>query len=221
MHHCDNAPALVGAVVPISLLITALVGSGHCIGMCGGIVISVTRTWRDVIGYHLGRLVGYLALGGIAGALGQSAASQLHHLLPFELTIFAAISLIIMGIVATLAPVIKIPPIYGLPVFKTVFNQIFKLPASIASLMAGGFSIFLPCGLLWMALLAAAGSANWTWGIAILGIFWLGTLPAMTLFSVVFVHLHRRLRSRFSLYLGLFWICIGISTILWRLLSLN
>ncbi|RMF69040.1 MAG: sulfite exporter TauE/SafE family protein, partial [Alphaproteobacteria bacterium] len=58
--------------------VTGLLGSGHCIGMCGGLVtaLSVTETgrrggWPFQLLYHLGRTMTYVGLGALIGWLGS------------------------------------------------------------------------------------------------------------------------------------------------------
>jgi sulfite exporter TauE/SafE len=66
-----------GAVLP--LLATGLLGSFHCVGMCGGFVLSIDRrgrpSWRRVgaqAAFHLGKAATYVLLGGVVGALGAT-----------------------------------------------------------------------------------------------------------------------------------------------------
>lgn len=61
-------------LIPLLVLIASLMGSMHCLGMCGAIVSVLKPTPAGVASYHLGRLLGYLSLGGLAGLAGGAAA---------------------------------------------------------------------------------------------------------------------------------------------------
>jgi sulfite exporter TauE/SafE len=65
----------------IAVFVASLLGSFHCVCMCGPIAIwtnggqsQKTRTEiaKRMVGYHLGRLFTYLVLGTVAGLIGQS-----------------------------------------------------------------------------------------------------------------------------------------------------
>ena len=63
-------------IIPFAVVGTSLLGSGHCVAMCGGLIITVARTRSALIRYHLGRLLGYCILGSLAGMLGSTLWSS-------------------------------------------------------------------------------------------------------------------------------------------------
>ena len=48
------------------VFLTGLLGGVHCIGMCGGIML----TQHNALAYNGGRLIGYTVMGGVCGAVG-------------------------------------------------------------------------------------------------------------------------------------------------------
>lgn len=64
------APSIDSSIY-ISTFLTSLLGSFHCLGMCGGIVLVIDPLKGGALFYHLGRLVSYLLMGVLAGYLGH------------------------------------------------------------------------------------------------------------------------------------------------------
>ena len=68
-------------------LLVGLLGSSHCIGMCGGIVAALNMGIADgpqssqktlipyQLSYNAGRIVSYVLVGLVAGALGSGLAA--------------------------------------------------------------------------------------------------------------------------------------------------
>ena len=96
------------------ILTASLVGSAHCIGMCGGLVLAATQPPESEIQshsvsgrkknfilfiyqvlYHGARLISYLLIGGVAGLIGGSLLS---HQVSLYLSIFATISVAVIFI---------------------------------------------------------------------------------------------------------------------------
>ena len=90
----------------LSAFVIGLIGSGHCIGMCGGISTMLTsslgqssqsRALQLSIGYHTGRIASYSLFGAIAGFTGAVSIKQLG--LPLTvLQIIAGIFLVLLGL---------------------------------------------------------------------------------------------------------------------------
>ena len=61
--------------------ITGLMGAGHCIGMCGGLVGALSLSeagqkggWRFHLLYNIGRITTYTFIGAVVGWLGSAMA---------------------------------------------------------------------------------------------------------------------------------------------------
>ena len=175
----ENASYLV-------LFIVGVFTSLHCVGMCGGIMLSQSigaenkskfQSLKPAIFYNLGRVVSYTILGGIVGALG----SVFSLTLPFKagLQVLAGIFMIIMGL-----------NMAGYSLFRK-FN--IKLPWSFCSLKKSGktpfvvglLNGFMPCGPLQTMQLYALGTGSALLGATSMFIFALGTVPLMLGFGAI------------------------------------
>ena len=86
------------------LLLTGLAGSLHCVGMCGPVLLGLSRRLPegrsfavDALAYHLGRIWTYMLLGLLAGAFGQ----RLHRAMGAGRTY-----LLVLGLVALVVTVV-------------------------------------------------------------------------------------------------------------------
>ena len=175
----ENASYLV-------LFIVGVFTSLHCVGMCGGIMLSQSigaenkskfQSLKPSIFYNLGRVVSYTILGGIVGALG----SVFSLTLPFKagLQVLAGVFMIIMGL-----------NMAGYSLFRK-FN--IKLPWSFCSLKKSGktpfvvgiLNGFMPCGPLQTMQLYALGTGSALLGATSMFIFALGTVPLMLGFGAI------------------------------------
>lgn len=217
-----------------SILIAALAmgffGSPHCLGMCGGIIAAFgismqnrTPTQRLLLitGYHLGRLVSYLILGFVTVWFGQELLAPLMTnnnvpryilggafvfvgLMMLGLPILTQLEKIGLGLWNRLAPVrAKVLPIDSLP----------------KALMAGLLWGFLPCGMVYGALvmtvsLAVQADSHWV-APMFMGLFWLGTLPMLLATGSVIALLRQKIQ-RFNLRImsGIIMIIAGIASAL-------
>lgn len=170
------------------LVVAGLLGSSHCLGMCGPFALAIgssSRSWsangiRQTL-YTAGRIFTYAVLGAAAGYGG----SRLAHVAPALLNIPAILALIAgmflcwQGLAA--AGVIRRSPHQaGTPCLATIFfGSFLRRPGAGGVFLAGVFTGLLPCGLLYgMVALAASTHVLWK-GIAVMTLFGLGTAPAM------------------------------------------
>lgn len=177
--------------------ITGLLGSGHCIGMCGGLVaaLSLSDTGkRGGILFHLfyntGRITTYTSVGWLVGWLG-SAFAYANTLagVTQALLIGSDIFVVLLGLgsagLFTRLNVMKLE--FPGPVQKitALVSRLKKMPPALASLPLGLIMGFLPCGFLYAMIIAAGQSAVSTRGALIMLSFGLGTMPALFLFGSV------------------------------------
>jgi sulfite exporter TauE/SafE len=172
----------------LAVLAASLLGSVHCAGMCGGFVCFVAgsdaRRFMPQAAYHAGRLVTYVALGALAGALGlgldrAGTAAGIGR----AAAILAGLAMIAWGAV-TLAPLlgVRVPAPRGgrahAPI-AAVLRRLAGRPAAERALALGLLTTLLPCGWLWAFVATAAASGSPGRGAAVMGAFWLGTVPAL------------------------------------------
>lgn len=175
-----------------------VIGSLHCVGMCGPILAATQQKqgrWTGEMLHHAGRLLTYATLGGLVGALGSSI-NMMGYQQGFSITIGT-----------TLLAAVCIYPI--MRKFKQLEASIGKLSIRLSSWvhrsglsrnsMRFGMGIangLLPCGLVYLAL-AGASSTFTPWdGALFMTFFGLGTLPALAAVGAIAKHLSLSLRSK-------------------------
>ncbi len=174
----------------ITALLAGLLGSLHCMAMCGGITSSLAMAaapearLRMPWLYNLGRLLSYSLFGALAGGLGlliddfvpQGAAG-------FSLRNLTGIMMLLIGawLAFQLDWVEKISR-YGLIVWQKISplaGRFLPLKTSTDALALGFLWGWLPCGLVYAMLLTAWLTASPLQGAGVMLAFGLGTLPAM------------------------------------------
>ena len=175
-------PATIGFGALFSL---GLMTSIHCIGMCGGINLSVTLTtktaaWKASAAYNLGRIVSYTLVGGILGAIGGTF--NLSTTAKGGIAIAASLLMIVMALKQLgFMRSFKIPNwIQSSGIIK--LQQRIK-PGSMP-FVVGILNALMPCGPLQAMQLYALSTGEWWLGAAGMFIFALGTVPLMFTFGL-------------------------------------
>jgi sulfite exporter TauE/SafE len=181
----------------LTIFTIAFLGSfGHCVGMCGGIVIAYSSTkieqgWSKTkqsishILYSLGRVLTYSILGAIFGYVGGVATFS--NIASGSLLLLAGVAMLLTGL--SLLGKIKFLTVIEHSVSSSSWYQ-----KSFRSLLSNGslFSFFLlgmlngllPCGFVYFFAITAASTANPMYGALVMFIFGIATIPA--LFSLGF-----------------------------------
>lgn len=178
----------------IALLVAALLmgffGSPHCLGMCGGLVTAFGLSMKDaspakrrglVATYHFGRLLSYASLGLIAGLIGTTI---LEPLMRGNSTprILLGLILVFVGLTMLGLPFLNKLERLGMrfwQVLAPLRKKVFPLNTFPRALAAGLLWGFLPCGLVYGALLIAVVAHNPLSGAALMFVFGLGTIPML------------------------------------------
>ena len=180
-------------------------GSLHCVGMCGPLAFGMLAhrsknamgLLPDVIFYNLGRLVSYSFLGLIIGIVGGVIS-----LGGFQrgLSIFLGVLLLIVAAFSLNLDVLIGKQRHIQSLYKYISSKLqsfVKMGKSVPSIQAGVINGLLPCGLVYVALMAAVTLSN-VWGtIGFMTFFGLGTFPAM----IVVVLLPKFLNIKYRLVL--------------------
>ena len=169
-----------------TLFMVGLFGSGHCIGMCGGIVAALGSNRPNLVlllGYNFGRLLSYSVAGAIAAGLVVGLAGDRYQALIPLLRTLAAIIIVLMGLyIAGWWRVLTRLEQLGNIVWQRIQPLIWRLgkpDSSVKSVAAGMLWGWLPCGLVYSALSQALLSDSAIMGAVAMLAFGLGTLPAM------------------------------------------
>jgi sulfite exporter TauE/SafE len=174
------------------------VGFGHCIGMCGPIVVSLSLNSKEShlvfrhLLYNAGRVITYGILGGLAGTLGSFTilASSILSLQKGVL-IFAGILILLMGL--AMGGWLPFGNFFGSGGSSSVFSKWFQrfsaAKSSVCFLLLGLLLGLLPCGPVYTVLIASARAGMsaesalqaFLSGMGLMVAFGVGTLPALLL----------------------------------------
>ncbi len=170
------------------VLMAGVLGSSHCLGMCGGFALTVgssatslqNNAVRQAI-YTAGRLFTYATLGAIAGYSG-SRLEQLSSLLvsiPAMLSIAAGSLLVYQGMLA--AGLLKKRSLVGKNgcLAGSFFASFLTGPQLLQVFLAGIFTGLLPCGLLYGMVALAASTRSMGHAMLLMIAFGFGTTPLM------------------------------------------
>ncbi len=176
----------------ISIITIAFLGSvGHCIGMCGGIVIAYSSAKIDGkssklsqslahLVYSLGRITTYTAMGAVFGAIG--GVFSFNNIAIATLTIVAGIFMILAGI--SLLGKFKFLTVLEHSFFKAewyqkAFKEVIASKSLTSFYILGLLNGLLPCGLVYFFAVTAASTGSPLWGAVVMFIFGLSTVPSL------------------------------------------
>jgi sulfite exporter TauE/SafE len=173
----------------VSALILGLLGGGHCIGMCGGLMGALTlaipaeqrqRRLQLLLAYNLGRIASYTLAGLLLGAAGWALASGPAAT---ALRVLAGLLLIAMGLYlgGWWSGLTRIEAL-GRGLWRhiqPVASRLLPVSSLPRALVLGSLWGWLPCGLVYSTLLWAASQGNALNSAALMLAFGLGTLPVL------------------------------------------
>ncbi|MEA1920011.1 MAG: sulfite exporter TauE/SafE family protein, partial [Campylobacterota bacterium] len=176
----------------ISIIAIAFVGSfGHCIGMCGGIVMAystakVDNGWNRFTQasahmlYSLGRVLTYTILGVMFGYLGGVATFSNNA--NGILLLIAGIAMVLAG--GSLLGKIKFLTIieHSLSAnawYQSTFKAMLKSKSLTSFFILGMLNGLIPCGFVYFFAITAASTASPFWGGIVMMLFGLSTIPAL------------------------------------------
>ncbi|MCA9797306.1 MAG: sulfite exporter TauE/SafE family protein [Candidatus Eremiobacteraeota bacterium] len=176
-----------------------LMGSGHCLGMCGGFALAVAQGKeyrRHLLGYQLGRALTYITLGAMVALIGTGLSKAVSQ----RWVMFGAGTFMMvlgMGLVSprSLLPTGWVARSGG----KWIKERRFE-----GSVLLGVANGFLPCGLLYAGLAYAALASNPIFGGLVMFGFWLGTVPALSGLALAGFKISPRLSAFTTFFLGAF-----------------
>ncbi|WP_455212621.1 sulfite exporter TauE/SafE family protein [Kaarinaea lacus] len=218
---------------PLSLtsaFLIGLLGSAHCVGMCGGIMNALSMALpaekqgiRQAIPilllYNLGRIFSYCLAGAFLGAIGFWLLSTGKQAGP-ALRLFAGMMMIAMGLYLSgwwrgLVYLEKLGG-YLWKYLQPAGNRLMPVSKPWQALLLGIVWGWLPCGLVYSTLTLSVSAADWRYSTLIMLSFGLGTLPAMLL-TGTFSHQVKNWMQRRSVrnIAALLIIGFGVWTIAW------
>ncbi|MGG2396895.1 sulfite exporter TauE/SafE family protein [Pseudomonas sp. SH1-B] len=214
----ELAPLLVSA------LILGLLGGGHCLGMCGGLMGALTlaippeqraRRLQLLLAYNLGRILSYSAAGLLLGLAGWAVRGSAAEVVMRSL---AALLLIAMGLYLAgwWSGLTRIEALgRGLWRYIQPLTRRFMPVSSVPrALVLGGLWGWLPCGLVYSTLLWASSQGDARISALLMLAFGLGTWPVLLATGLAAEHITALLRQRgIRMAGGLLVILFGIWTL--------
>lgn len=180
-----SVPALTAGAGYGAVFVIGLLSGVHCIGMCGGIMLtqcgapsSGERAGGAAL-YNLGRVISYTAMGALFGALG----SAISYDRAFRSMLFTMCGLLVVLIGLRM---------WGVPLLRRIsaaLHPVLLHPSASAcgalrqALTVGVLTGLMPCGAMSAVWLMSASAGGWARGAAYMLAFALGTAPAMLLFG--------------------------------------
>lgn len=213
--------------IMLSALVLGLMGSFHCVGMCGPIALALplhgNNIQQKIFGgllYNSGRTITYAAMGAVFGLLGQG----------LKLVGFQQVVSVIMGTV--MVGSVLFPALFRnqYDLQKSSFKLIGKLKKTLAEMFSvrsfqslffiGLLNGLLPCGLVYIAIAGAIATGSIVMGIWYMVLFGLGTIPMLLVLGVAGNLVSNRIRQRINKLIPIMVVIVGVFFIL-RGLNLN
>lgn len=213
------------SVTALTAILLGLLGSAHCLGMCGGISSAVamgidrnnSRPLLLLIGFNIGRITSYAAAGALIGSLGWLLRSPE---IALTLRVIAGIILILMGLyVAQIWKGLRWVEMQGNHLWRHLqpfSKRLLPVKNPLQAIALGGLWGWLPCGLVYSTLLWSATAADWQTSALMMACFGLGTVPAMFATGLLAQQVQALLKQRQTQTIaGLLIIGFGLFTIPW------
>jgi len=200
-----------------------IVGSFHCVGMCGPIALSLpvhdVASWKKILFitlYNLGRIFAYAFLGAIFGLVG----------LQFFIGGYQQILSISLGVLILFFLIFSSFSSQNIPIVNGFTNTIKKMLGNLLRndkkfytyIFIGFLNGFLPCGLVYVAIAGAVASGSILNSALFMAAFGLGTFPIMFAVTVLGKFISLQLRNKMRRAVPVF---IGAMAVLLILRGLN
>jgi len=206
------------------MFLLGLLGTGHCIGMCGPLIFAFPgRTGRFLphVLYHLGRVTTYTVIGGIMGGIGQlmagaAAGSGAGGVVMVKVSLWLVASALLLVLGITRLGIVREPGWLNfvsperMPGFKNVLEGAAGNRGQAAFFLMGVMLGFLPCGLSYGAFAQALGNASAVQGILATLAFALGTAPGLILLGTGASALFSRYRRQSDIISGILMIYMAV-----------
>ncbi len=208
-------------VIFLTALLLGLLGSFHCLGMCGPIafILPVDRTNKykmtvQTLLYHLGRMTAYGMLGLVFGYFGKGIS-----MLGFQqkISLIMGVLMIILAFVPA-SKILRLKPLSWwnkiIYYVKYSLGEYLQKRSTLGFFVIGFFNGLLPCGLVYMALVGAMATGDPWMGALYMMIFGLGTAPMMTLAIYLGNFVSVELRNKINKLIPYAVIIVGVLFVL-------
>lgn len=194
-----------------------LIGSLHCVGMCGPIALALpyqggyrwAATGRLLL-YHTGRISTYALLGLLIGFFGQG-------LMLAGMQMYVSLFLGILLLLVALFSINVESRLLRIPIMRQFQNGVRQKMGILlrsrhrgALFGLGMLNGLLPCGLVYMAVVGAVATGNIWQGSAYMALFGAGTIPLMLVTSVAGQFIDIKWRNRLRRLAPVFLIAFAV-----------
>lgn len=221
MDHSMHIMAASGGFDYGLAFIAGMLGSGHCLGMCGALVSGYfmnsasTRSYLPYLLYQFARISVYTLVGVVAAALGVALVSsglfgKVQSLL--QMLIGLVVIILAFGILGWFkfhGSMRLIPMAFLRKGFATSRTKGGLLGASLAGVLNG----FMPCPLTFAMAVKATSAPTLLDGGLLMLTFGAGTLPTMLFISVAFGKMNAHFRGLMLKFAAVIMIIMGLNTI--------
>jgi sulfite exporter TauE/SafE len=186
LYYLGSLPSLEHGAGYGILFMFGLLASVHCVGMCGGLML--TQVLRKSMGspllnaglYNAGRVVSYTLTGMLAGGLGEalSLPGSLRGLIP----LIGGVFMMLMAV--NLLEIFPLLRNFSLPIPRNLAKRLYRSAESNGRpFLVGLLTGLMPCGPLQIAQVYALSSKNASAGALSMFLFAIGTTPALFAFG--------------------------------------
>jgi uncharacterized protein len=196
-----------------SMFMLGLLGTGHCVGMCGPLVFAFpgrSGKFFPHVFYHLGRTVTYVVIGGTMGAIGTGLTriamaagadpAVWVNYITIGLRLAAAVFLFVFGL--SRLGIVSEPQWLGIatpekiPGYRTVFQSALFHKRQTDMFLIGLMLGFLPCGLSFAAFARALSAGSLPTGAVMVLAFAVGTIPGLLILGTGLSKIVQRFRKQ-------------------------
>ncbi|MBF0320774.1 MAG: sulfite exporter TauE/SafE family protein [Nitrospirae bacterium] len=201
--------------------IAGILGSFHCMGMCGGLVsafflrLGAGDGLMPYLTYHTGRIMIYTLIGTLAASLGMAIEkSGLFGKVQGILQILSGlvVTIIALDILGVLPRRLSIG-IASLNSLKRFYNAVTKKGRLLGSFLGGVLNGLIPCSLVFAVAVTAVSTGSPVKGGGLMLVFGIGTLPSMLFVSMAFAKLGATARGILTKLAAYVVLAMGINTI--------
>ncbi|MQU62733.1 sulfite exporter TauE/SafE family protein [Pseudomonas sp. FSL R10-1350] len=196
----ELAPLLVSA------FILGVLGGGHCLGMCGGLMGALTfaipkeqrsRRFKLLLAYNLGRILSYATAGLLLGLAGWAVTNSPAALL---MRVLAGVLLIMMGayLAGWWSGLTRIESL-GRGLWRHIqplAGRLLPVSSLPRAMLLGALWGWLPCGLVYSTLIWSASQGSALTSALLMLAFGLGTWPVLLATGLAAERMSAVLRKR-------------------------
>ncbi|HCR49869.1 MAG TPA: sulfite exporter TauE/SafE family protein [Rhodothermales bacterium] len=203
------------------VFLTGLMGSAHCVGMCGGFVLMIqapNNTANHMIrqtAYFIGKTFTYMMFGFVVGMLGMAVTMSISGLQDW-ISIGAGLFMIVagLGIFGVVRSVEGVGGLNKTNFYKDAFRKFVQQKSVVGAYGLGLLNGLLPCGLLYGVLAQAAATGKPVQASIMMFVFGIATVPALWLLGMFGHLLTPAWKRRMNLFAGVLIILMGVMSMM-------